>query len=572
MGLSALDNASHPKAWRFALIALCVLTALLAVKNIVVTLTEEGVSPFTWDSTATPFVERITTAPAHSAARIGDLVDFRASSGADRWRWFSNTAFTRGESYPLTLLRSGKPIRVTVPAQAYIPNPVWAFWLAVVGIFWMLLFAALIAWRRPASIEARVLCLLLVFTVLGPQIYEWFPAPLASALLFIIGYACTFVGMALVVTYAMLFKPASRLRTALAWLTYGLWALAGILVAAWPICTWTEWLALNGTMWFGNAVSLVQILAVLLSVVCAALAIAQSAGNDRARLIWASVPLGFYYLLLAAESTAQLAAPQFAAGVAFQDVGLFIAPLGLTYALLNRKLLDVGFALNRAAIFTAVSVVVVGAFVLVEWAFGEWLRDASRTANVAVSAALALILGLSVRFVHARVEHVVDNLFFRKRHEDEAALRNFAHEAGYINNADTLVERTIAIVERHADASRVEAVLDADDDDPAIVALRAWHKPLDLHTVETSLRGELAFPMVARGRLVGVLAIGPKRSGETYAPDESDAIRQVANAVGLALDVLSGSNANMEAFAATVADLVTRALRARRNEADEISA
>ena len=35
----------------------------------------------------------------------------------------------------------------------------------------------------------------------------------------------------------------------------------------------------------------------------------------------------------------------------------FLAPLGMSYALLNRRLLDLGFALNRAAVYTGVSIV-----------------------------------------------------------------------------------------------------------------------------------------------------------------------------------------------------------------------
>jgi hypothetical protein len=45
--------------------------------------------------------------------------------------------------------------------------------------------------------------------------------------------------------------------------------------------------------------------------------------------------------------------------------------------------------------------------------------------------------------------------------------------------------------------------------------------------------------MVARGRLIGVIAIGPKRSGESYAPDESAAIAQLANGVATALDLIT---------------------------------
>jgi hypothetical protein len=45
--------------------------------------------------------------------------------------------------------------------------------------------------------------------------------------------------------------------------------------------------------------------------------------------------------------------------------------------------------------------------------------------------------------------------------------------------------------------------------------------------------------MVSRGELVGALICGPKRDGEAYAPDESEALLAVAHGVGTALDTLS---------------------------------
>jgi hypothetical protein len=52
--------------------------------------------------------------------------------------------------------------------------------------------------------------------------------------------------------------------------------------------------------------------------------------------------------------------------------------------------------------------------------------------------------------------------------------------------------------------------------------------------------------MIARGRMLGALAIGPKRSGEAYAPDESQAITGLAHGVATALDVLALSGARRE--------------------------
>ena len=131
---------------------------------------------------------------------------------------------------------------------------------------------------------------------------------------------------------------------------------------------------------------------------------------------------------------------------------------------------------------------------------------------------------------------MLDQVFFRKRHEDEAAIRAFADEAAEVTDDATLMRGTRETLETRADASFVILAMDdgagcygnASASDPAIIALRDRHRVLDLQTLSTELRGEFAYPMIARGQLVGALVLGPKRSGECYAPDESRAIMHLA--------------------------------------------
>ncbi|MBV9271283.1 MAG: hypothetical protein JO165_09315 [Candidatus Eremiobacteraeota bacterium] len=104
------------------------------------------------------------------------------------------------------------------------------------------------------------------------------------------------------------------------------------------------------------------------------------------------------------------------------------------------------------------------------------------------------------------------------------------------------MKRTVEVLANHADASFVHFVTNAGDD-PAIVALRATRKPVDLSAIDaTSIDGEWAYPMVTRGRMQGALVLGPKRCSESYAPDESEAIMHVAHGVAGALEVANGQS------------------------------
>ena len=118
------------------------------------------------------------------------------------------------------------------------------------------------------------------------------------------------------------------------------------------------------------------------------------------------------------------------------------------------------------------------------------------------------------------------------------------------------------------------------ENDPAIVALRAWSKPVDLTVLRGSeLRGEVAFPMISRGMLFGALICGAKRDGEAYAPDESDALLALVHGVGRSLDAMSATGdrwrdamlAAIRALPDAIADRL-RSADARRGSVDSIGA
>jgi hypothetical protein len=151
-----------------------------------------------------------------------------------------------------------------------------------------------------------------------------------------------------------------------------------------------------------------------------------------------------------------------------------------------------------------------------------WLTQVTHLTSSSISLAIAIALGLSLRFVHHHVDRFVDRVFFRKLHEDEAALHRFAHECAFITDAVLLQQRAIDTVSRHTACEAVGIVrprADVDENDPAFIALQAWGKPLELYDVaETELHGDYAFPMIARGSLIGALVCGKRPTANHSLP------------------------------------------------------
>ncbi len=554
-------------SWRVSLLTLCFCgTVLNAVTLVTDSIQSSSALGFQVSRTADPAVVRVDGVDPGGAAdvsgvRAGDLINVRDLAPAERYRLLIGVR--PYEKIDFVVSRGAAKVPIDYVAGGRPPwrwdTLLWSF-----ASFWMLAFAAFIAWRRADSAQARVLSALLSIYVVSSALLPgtWLsPSPLADAIVSAIGWALNCAWVPLLATYASLAaKPVSSLRgglTVFAYATAAVMAIFGIvrIVALW-----------NGTLpWVAQGVGpewnmTYGAIPYALSIVCGWTALAAARGAERSRIAWVITPLMVFYVAEMMVYIAPATLPSERHGSAlimaygFANFGAFLAPLGMTYALLNRRVLDIGFALNRVAIFSGVSIVVVGAFMLVEWALGSWLEGQSHTTSIAVGAAVALLLGFSIRFVHDRVEHVLDRVFFRKRHEDEEAIRRFAREAAFITDPGLVMGRTVDVLERHADASFARLALsngngryaDVSENDPAIVSLRTWHRKLDLHGVDTKFEGEFAYPMIARGRLIGVLLLGPKRLGESYAPDESDAIDDLAHHVGGVLDVLGHCAPNGE--------------------------
>jgi len=560
--------------WRALLLSLCAIVAVLAVGNIY----EQygGPNSTSWvgqwgdtvgASSRAFHLVVLSIDPGHGADRAGlrpgDLIDIRANPPVERFWLFGQPP--TGRAVTVVAQRGSQRHRFTIVTQSasrlrlLLLAPIWF------GFIWIALFAAVIAWRRSDDPQMRALCLLLIaygFWETTNQHYvssDWLWVLVTAASANVLGMCAVAFWAACAGSFA---PPRSMLRRAAQWLCYALVAAAvaiGLLKIAGITTLKVDPIALSAAV---AAVPLAA--ACLAATACTLFAIGATQGAERQRAIWSLVPGAILIFVGFGAEALQgvIKSYDLAWTVYYVAAALnILTPMVLTYVALTRRLLDIGFVLNRAAIFAIVSGILIAAFVVVEWIANEWL-NANHTTSALIGAIAALALGVSMQYVHRTAERFVDRVFFRKRYEDEAALRRFAHEAGFITERSVLLERTVAIVRAStgADASILllgNGASTIGENDPALVALRAWHKPVDLESLtSTDLRGQFAFPLVARGELVGALICGSKQDSEVYAPDESEALQLVADGVGSALGLLSQDGVHQNgSLSAAIAEL-----------------
>lgn len=503
------------------------------------------------------------TPASQAGIKPGDLIEYgntpASRAGVLYARAGDRVSFTIDHARSVTLVARARP------AVGFLP---------VSGIRLAFLFVAgLLAWRRPDDTASRALTVFLACYGLAIAMNNGvLPSPMLSV---IVLQSLTIVlfagGLAAAGRFAATFPsgramPAPRVMATIAAMLCALAAIAA--VCALRIAhTGATIAVLNAVLLGSFAFTGVLVVATLV------VAYIQGDPSERQRRKWVFAALAIGLLGPTIDLGVQVL---FGVNRAVDEASLLplaLLPAALAYAILRHRVIDVGFVLSRAVVYAIVSAIIVGIFMIFETLVTRYLEQTSHVEGLVLQLALALVLGFSVRAIHARVDAFVDSVLFRERRQALDALHAFAVDAPFMTDAALMLQRAVATVERTLGAHGAGVWLrtgsayepaaatfahspPADENDAGILAMRARHVPVGLPMPDSVLPGSLALPMAAWGELVGTLVCGPKGQDEAYDPDERQALASLAASIAHGLDAIElrelrrGSAATREAPAA----------------------
>jgi hypothetical protein len=238
--------------------------------------------------------------------------------------------------------------------------------------------------------------------------------------------------------------------------------------------------------------------------------------------------------------------------VLVQLASLILGSVLFAYAVLRHRVVDLGFVINRALVFSTLSFLLLLSFGVVEWASEKVLPFESHEVGLVINMVVALSLYLGFHRLREWIEHGVENLFFRAWRARSQALEQFLHQAAYITRPDVLMQRSIAALQSFSGQDEVafyrhEAGVYAlkagghfmlsdalDMNEPALVALRA-----DRDLVRDAfMTGTLVIPTLHRAEVTGFVVMGTRRDGEAYRPDEEEELSAAVRGIGQDLHAL----------------------------------
>jgi hypothetical protein len=231
--------------------------------------------------------------------------------------------------------------------------------------------------------------------------------------------------------------------------------------------------------------------------------------------------------------------------------------VGLSYAILRHRVLDMGLALNRSLVFAVVGAVLLGTFQLLQVVTARLLHFDDPAKAGLLSGVLAVLVMLAYPKVKPKAEWLIDRLFFREWVAREADLASFTADARGFTEASSLATALVGAVDRFtagagatlyvrvgdgrferqqtsmADAPQTVAPQLLDADEPVAVALRAGRSAARCDEVHSALPGELALVLSRQRELDAFVLIGRRRDGSVLRSDEVAALRGTLHAVGV---------------------------------------
>ncbi|HUT21042.1 MAG TPA: GAF domain-containing protein [Anaerolineae bacterium] len=251
-----------------------------------------------------------------------------------------------------------------------------------------------------------------------------------------------------------------------------------------------------------------------------------------------------------------------------------INALLIAYAILRHRLLDVSLVIRKGLLYS-IPTVIIGAsyFLFISLAFRVF-QAVARPQLLLFSLAVAIASAIVAQPLRDKAQQWIDRWFFREKYDAGVMLQTVSRAAASELDLDRLtsmildevvatmhVVRASILLKRErsgafrlvaSSAQELDTQLELRRDHPILrwygehddaltrrdIDVQPYFRALwkqDKHDLER-LGAELFIPLKTKGEIVGVLALGPKRSEETFSQEDESTLTTLANQTAVAIE------------------------------------
>ena len=258
----------------------------------------------------------------------------------------------------------------------------------------------------------------------------------------------------------------------------------------------------------------------------------------------------------------------------------FIPAIFMAFGVLKYDLLDIGTVVRRGTIYFTLTGILTIFYVLIIYLFNSFFMGYGDNNNsVILPLVLALMMVLLFNPLREKVQTFIDNLFYRGKYDYQKLLKEISGEMTsllrfyQIKNlllqsiAAALQVTNVSLLIHNGEKGHFQLYTDGNESPPQdgsgqslfsythpIVAFLTGHKrPLSKPFLEEKLPATpverdqilhifdimhalLIVPMISRDRLIGMIALGEKKSGELFVHEDLELLATIANQSATAIE------------------------------------
>ncbi|HEX5941533.1 MAG TPA: GAF domain-containing sensor histidine kinase, partial [Anaerolineales bacterium] len=210
-------------------------------------------------------------------------------------------------------------------------------------------------------------------------------------------------------------------------------------------------------------------------------------------------------------------------GAALMNGALLLIPLSIGIAVLRYHLFDIDFLINRTLVYGALTVSVVGIYVLVVGYLSVLFRTAGGQGHFAISVLATGLVALLFQPLRNRLQRGINRLMYGERDDPYAVLSRLGQRL-----EATLAPEAVlpTIVETVKESLRLPyTAITLQHDDTFAVAAESG----------TPVSEVLRLPLVYQNKTIGQLLVGPRASGESFSSADRRLLDDLAREAGVAV-------------------------------------
>jgi len=240
-------------------------------------------------------------------------------------------------------------------------------------------------------------------------------------------------------------------------------------------------------------------------------------------------------------------------------VGYYLVPLYIIiaiYAFMKHKLLDIAIVIRRGLVYSVLTLSITALYVLMVLFLKEAFQIVIGQGSLITAPLIILLLAVFLNPLKEKVQKYVDIIFFKSKYDYQKALKELSSVVRDTIKVNDLIDLAIKgvkeilkvenagvyIYDKRSDQYMLQNLRGTkilEKNHPVIEKIKKTYRALLLEEMPAEMKelgAQICFPMKVKNKMVGILLLGEKLSGDMYTDEDIDLLSTLCNQMAVSIE------------------------------------